>query len=81
MERILKMSDAEIQALIKKVELPTLLVALKEAGFDVGQAFRRNFSDSALAKIQAEYISSMVFTANQEDVEKARRGLLKTIGL
>ena len=28
MERVLQMSDEEIQELIKKVELPTLLVAL-----------------------------------------------------
>ncbi len=76
MERILKMNDAEIQALIRKVELPTLLVALKGAGLDIGQAFRRNFSDSALIKIQAECMNSMIFSANQEDVEKARKELL-----
>ena len=81
MERILKMSDAEIQALIKKIELPILLVALRGAGLDVGQAFRRNFSDSALAKIQMECISSMIFTANQDEIEKARREVLQILGI
>lgn len=77
MQRVLQMSDAEIQTLIKKVELPTLLVALKGAGLDIGLAFRRNFSDSALTKIQAECISSMIFSASALDVEKARKDLCK----
>lgn len=73
------MSDSEIQALIKKVELPTLLVALKGAGLEVGQAFRRNFSDSALEKIKNECINSMVFSASQEDVDKAQWLILSAL--
>lgn len=76
MNRILKMSDSEIQNLIKKVELPTLLVALRGAGLEVGQAFRRNFSDSALDKIKSECINSMIFTANSNDIEKAQKIIL-----
>lgn len=79
MKRFAKMSDSEIQALIKKVELPTLLVALKGAGLEVGQAFRRNFSDSALEKIKNECINSMVFSASQEDVDKAQWLILSAL--
>ncbi|CAO5682136.1 MAG: hypothetical protein HEEMFOPI_01601 [Holosporales bacterium] len=76
MNRVLKMSDSEIQNLIKKVEFPTLLVALRGAGLEVGQAFRRNFSDSALDKIKSECINSMIFTANNNDIEKAQKIIL-----
>lgn len=79
MKRIAKMSDSEIQNLIKKVELPTLLVALRGAGLEVGQAFRRNFSDSALEKIRSESINNMIFTANQEDIEKAKKVILEHV--
>lgn len=79
MNRFAKMSDSEIQALIKKVELPTLLVALKGAGLEVGQAFRRNFSDSALEKIKNECVNSMIFSANQDDIAKAQKVILSAL--
>ena len=76
--KIPKLSDQEIQTLITNIELPTLLVALKDSSLAVGLKFRRNFSDSALEKIKTECINSMIFSASTQDIQDARTKILAT---